>query len=158
MTDEELNEVYTSLSGILSGLGLSWVVGQVNDEIQLGQVVTRTFRGNQPEQIELLDVGTKTSGGTIIGTDPYSALERVNLLVSAISVALTDCANFEQAVAQFFLQDPGAPAGGNLVSAPDREIPGEDAYVIAGRDVHSVTTYEHALSLLGELRQRAAQA
>jgi hypothetical protein len=157
MTDEELDEIFTSLSGLLSDLGLSWLVSQVNDEIQVGQIVTRTFRRGQPEQIGMLDIGTKPGSGAVVGTDPYGAADRVNLLISAVSVALTDSASLEQEVIHFFVSDAAAPEARLITSAPDREVPGETAHVIAGGDDSTSTAAQRTLPLLEELRHRIAQ-
>jgi hypothetical protein len=157
MTDEELDEIFTALSDLLSDLGLSWLVSQVNDEIQVGQIVTRTFRRGQPEQIERLDIGTKPGSGTVVGTDPYGAADRVDLLVSAVSVALTDTASLEQEVIRFFLSDAAAPKARFITSVPDREVPGETAHVIAGGDDSASTAAQRALPLLEELRHRTAR-
>lgn len=156
MTDEELNEIFLSLSSLLSDLGLSWLVSQVNDEIQVGQVVTRT--PGEPEQMELLEIATKTSGNTVVGTNPYKAEDRVNLLIDAVSVALTHSASLEQAVKHFLLNDPAAPEDRLLVSAPDREVPEEDSHIIAGGDNPASAAAQRALPLLDELRRRTAQA
>jgi len=95
MTDEELDEIFGALSVILDDSGLDWLAAQVNENIQVGQLVTRTFHRGEPEEVEAFELTTKTKRNTIVGTDPYGAAERVNLLVSAIRVALADSAALE---------------------------------------------------------------
>jgi hypothetical protein len=157
MTDEELDEVFSYLSALLSDLGLNWLVAQVNEEIQVGRIVTRTFHHGEPEEAEPLYLNTKTTGKTVIGTDPYRPVDRVNLLVSAVRVALADCANLEAAVGQFFSDDSAAPSAGVVISAPDREISGDNEVVIVGGDNHAATAAQRTLPLLDELTRRTAE-
>ena len=109
MTDEELDEIFAALSTILTDSGLDWLVAQVNENIQVGQLVTRTFHRGEPEDVAAFELTTKTKRNTIVGTDPYGAAERVDLLVSAIRVALADSAALERAVGHFFAGELPVP-------------------------------------------------
>ena len=102
MTDEELDEVFAALSTILADSGLGWIVTQVNEHIQVGRLVTRRFHRGEPEEVAALEFSTKSTRNTIVGTDPYGAAERLDLLVSAVRVALIDSAALEQACGTFF--------------------------------------------------------
>jgi hypothetical protein len=157
MTDEELNEIFAALSAILTDSGLDWLVAQVNENIQVGQIVTRTFHRGEPEEVAALELTTKTKRNIIVGTDPYGAAERVNLLVSAIQVALADTAALEQSVGQFFAGELSSPGSHVVISAPDEEISGDNALVIAGGDNPASAAAERLMPLLEELTRRVAQ-
>jgi hypothetical protein len=157
MTDEELDEIFAALSTILVDSGLGWVVAQVNEGIQLGQIVTRTFHRGEPEEVATLDFSTKPTRNTFIGTDPYGAAERVELLISAVRVALVDTAALEQAVGHFFADELQGSVSAVVVSAPDQEVSSDDTSVIAGGDHPAVTVEERIIPLLNELTRRIAR-
>jgi hypothetical protein len=157
MTDEELDEIFAALSAILTDSGLGWLVAQVNENIQVGQLVTRTFHRGEPEEVAAFELTTKTKRNTIVGTDPYGAAERANFLVSAVRVALADSAALEQAVGHFFAGELAAPVSNTVISAPDQEIPGDNALVIAGDDGLAAAAAERIMPLLDELSRRIAQ-
>jgi hypothetical protein len=157
MTEEELDEIFAALSAILTDSGLDWLVAQVNENIQVGQIVTRTFHRGEPEEVAAFELTTKTKRNIIVGTDPYGATERVALLVSAIRVALADSAALEQAVGEFFTGELLAPVSDVVISAPDQEISGDSALVIAGGDAPAAAAAERIIPLLDELTRRIAQ-
>lgn len=158
MTDEELDEIFGALSVILADSGLDWLVAQVNENIQVGQLVTRTFHRGEPEEVEAFELTTKTKRNTIVGTDPYGAAEHVNLLVSAIRVALADSAALEREVGHLFAGELSAPVSNVVMSAPDQEISGDNILVIAGGDASAATAAERIMPLLDELTRRIAQS
>jgi len=155
VTDDELDEIFASLSAVLTDSRLAWIVAQVNEQIQVGEIVTRTFHRGEPEAVAALELSTKPTGSTLIGTEPYGAFERVNLLVSALRVALKDSADLEQGVGEFFADEP--PLASHILSAPDREISGVEAVVIAGGDNPATATAQQVLPLLDELNRRIAE-
>jgi hypothetical protein len=157
VTDEELDEIFAALSAILVDSGLGWVVAQVNEHIQLGQIVTRTFHHGEPEEVAALEFSTKPTRNTFVGTDPYGAAQRVELLISAITVALVDTAALERAVGHFFAGELQGSDSAEVVSAPDQEVSGGSALVIAGGNDPAVTVEERIMPLLNELSRRIAQ-
>lgn len=157
MTDEELDEIFAALNTILIDSGLGWVVAQVNEHIQLGQIVTRTFHRGEPEEVAALEFSTKPTRNTFVGTDPYGAAERVELLISAMRVALVDTAALERAVGHFFAGELQGSASAVVISAPDQEVSGDNALVIAGGDDPAVAVEERIMPLLNELTRRIAQ-
>lgn len=157
MTDEDLVEIFGALSTILIDSGLGWVVAQVNEHIQLGQIVTRTFHHGEPEEVAALEFSTKPTRNTFVGTDPYGAAERVELLISAMRVALVDTAALERAVGHFFAGELQGSVSAVVISAPDQEVSGDNALVIAGGDDPAVAVEERIMPLLNELTRRIAQ-
>jgi hypothetical protein len=156
MTDEELDEIFVSLSDILVDSGLDWVVAQVNDNVQIGRVVTRTFHRGEPGQVAELDLATKPTSNTIVGTDPYGAAERVALLISALRVALADSAALEGAVGSFLSRELSTVGSTVVISAPDQEISGEHLSVIAGGENPAQAAAARVIPLLDELARRIA--
>jgi hypothetical protein len=158
MTDEELDEIFASLSAILADSGLAWLVEQVNEGIQVGRIVTRTFRRGRQEEVAALELSTKHTRNTTIGTDPYGPAERVNLLIDALRVALTHSAALEQEVGQFFADEHAAPNSSVVLSAPDQEVSGDETRVIAGGDNPAAAASLRVLPLLEELTRRVEQS
>ncbi len=156
MTDEELDEVFASLATILTGMGMSWIVDQVNEEIQVGRIVIRRFHRGQ-EEVGILGLETRTTGKTAIGAQLYNADERVQLLISALRVALRDSANLEEAVGQFFSDDPAGPSSGIVISVPDGDISGSEM-TIAGGNNPAAAAAQRTLPLLDRLTERIAQS
>lgn len=157
MTDEELDEIFASLSTILADAGLSWLVAQVNEAIQIGRIVTRRFHRGRPQEDELLELTTKTTRNTIVGTDPYIPGDRVNLLINALRVALEHSAALEQEVGHFFANEHVAQESGIVLSASDQPISTNDVQTIAGGDDPAAAAANRVLPLLDELTRRIAQ-
>ena len=155
MTDEELDEIFASLTEIITNAGMSWITDQVNDEIQVGRVVTRRVHRGR-EEIGLLDVDTRTTGKTYISAQPYNAEERAQLLLSALCVALCDNANLEDAVGRFFSDDPAGPTSGIVISVPDGAVSGGEM-VIAGGDNTAAAALERTIPFLTRLNERIAE-
>jgi hypothetical protein len=157
VTDEELDEIFASLSAILTDAGLSWLVAQVNEAIQIGRIVTRRFHRGRPQEDEVLELTTKTTRNTIVGTDPFIPADRVNLLVNALRVALEHSATLEQEVGHFFANEHVAPESGIVLSASDQPISSNDIQTIAGGDDPASAAANRVLPLLDELTRRIAQ-
>src|SRR5437016_4923573 len=157
MTDDELDEIFAALSAILTDSGLDWLVAQVNENIQVGQIVTRTFHRGEPEEVSAFELTTKTKRNIIVGTDPFGAADRLDHLISAIRVALADTAALEQAVGGFFTHELSTPVSDVVISAPDQEISGDNALVIVGDDAPAAAAAERVMPLLDELARRIAQ-
>jgi hypothetical protein len=108
---EELARIEDSLRGILGSAGLSWIADQVDgavreehpvaphmEETSAGYVAWEAVDGTSP---------TSTMSFSHYTTEPYSAAERVALLVRAIRRAVIDAAQVDLAVAHFAAEPPG---------------------------------------------------
>jgi hypothetical protein len=158
VTDEELDEIFASLSTILADVGLAWLVAQVNEAIQIGRIVTRRFHRDREQEDEALELTTKTTRNTIVGTDPYRPIDRVNLLINALRMALEHSAALEQEVGHFFANEHMTPEPGIVVSAPDQPISSDETRTIArGGDAAATAAASRVLPLLDELTRRIAQ-
>jgi hypothetical protein len=157
LTDEELDETFASLSIILADADLGWIVAQVNEAIQIGRIVTRRFYRGREQEDEALELTTKTTRNTIVGTDPYRPIDRVILLINALRMALEHTANLEQEVGSFFDNEHVAPEPGIVLSAPDQPISSDETQKIAGGDATATAAASRVLPLLDELTRRIAQ-
>lgn len=157
MTDEEFDEIFASLSTILADAGLAWLVAQVNEAIQIGRIVTRRFHRGRAQEDEVLELTTKTTRNTTIGTDPYRPADRVNLLIDALRVALEHSASLEQEVGHFFASEDTALESGIVLSASDQPISSDETRTIAGGDNPASAAVSRVLPLLDELTNRIAQ-
>jgi hypothetical protein len=157
MTDEELDEIFVSLSTILADVGLAWLVAQVNEAIQIGRIVTRRFHRGRPQEDEVLELTTKTTRNTTVGTDPYRPADRVNLLIDALRVALQHSAALEQEVGHFFANEHTVPESGIVLSASEQQISSDETQIIAGGDNPASVAVSRILPLLDELTNRIAQ-
>lgn len=157
MTDEELDEIFASLNTILADVGLAWIGAQVNEAIQIGRIVTRRFHRGREQEDEALELTTKTTRNTVVGTDPYRPIDRVNLLINALRVALEHSAALEQDVGHFFANEHVTPESGIVLSAPDQPISSDETRIIAGSDAPATAAASRVLPLLDELTRRIAQ-
>ncbi len=157
MTDEELDEIFASLSTILADAGLAWLVAQVNEAIQIGRIVTRRFHRGRLQEDEVLELTTKTTRNTTVGTDPYRPADRVNLLINALRVALEHSAALEQEVGHFFANEHTPPESDIVISASDQPISTDETRTIAGGDNPASAAVSRVLPLLDELTNRIAQ-
>lgn len=157
MTDEELDEIFASLSTILIDAGLAWLVGQVNEAIQIGRIVTRRFHRGRPREDEALELTTKTTRNTTVGTDPYGSVDRVNILINALRVALEHSAALEQEVGHFFANEHATAEAAIVISASDQPISSDETEAIAGGNNLASAAAGRVLPLLDELSSRIAQ-
>ena len=157
VTDEELDDIFASLSAILTDAGLAWLVAQVNEAIQIGRIVTRRFHRGRLQEDEALELTTKTTRNTTIGTDPYGSVDRVNILVNALRVALEHSAALEQEVGHFFANEHATAEASNVISASDQPISSDETQTIAGGNNPAAATASRVLPLLDELSSRIAQ-
>ena len=157
MTDEELDEIFASLSSILTEAGLAWLVAQVNEAVQIGRIVTRRFHRGRPQEDEALELTTKTTRNTTVGTDPYGSVDRVNILMNALRVALEHSRALEQEVGHFFANEHVTTEAGVVISASDQPISSDEAEIIAGGNNPAAAAASRVLPLLDELSSRMAQ-
>jgi hypothetical protein len=105
MTDEELSAIFTELAASLRANDLGWIVDQVENHIEEGRLYTKRVRRGRPEERELLGRMTKSTRGTVIGTEPYSNLEQVQILINAVRTAFHDSASLEESVKGFLQRE-----------------------------------------------------
>ena len=167
MNEVELTEIFEALATVLRGADLGWIVDQVDEQIQSGRQVVKDLRRGFPDEVEFLQVTSRSTSGTLIGTNPYTVREQANLLIGAVRVAFRDCAALEREVGDFIYREvhpqprddaPGAPSeratmlSEALRSAPDREGVEETETISVARS-HAAAA-ERVLPLLDELERR----
>lgn len=83
---KEAKEVYRSLSQIVSGEGLEWLLHDVRRQIALGKQSTKEIQVKSTVQGYDADYAPKRKGrpAKFVITQPYSEQEKLHLLIEAI--------------------------------------------------------------------------
>ncbi len=86
LESKEAKEVYSSLSQIVSGEGLEWLLHDVRRQIELGKQSTKEIQVKSAVQGYDADYPPKRKGrpAKFVITQPYSEQEKLHLLIEAI--------------------------------------------------------------------------
>lgn len=74
---------------------------QVDEEIQVGRIVNRAGHNDARQARLPFDLALPRKGAAV-GTEPYTAGERLRLLIDAAESTFDENAEFEEAVVEFF--------------------------------------------------------
>lgn len=93
MDEEEAKRAYDGISEVLRAVGMGWVAEQVEESVELGKTVTK--KADASEFIDDKVAGQRRGRQRMqdfVTTEPFSNLERLNLLLDAINrvMALPD--------------------------------------------------------------------
>lgn len=115
MQEEEARDLEDQLRAALSGGGLEWVVQQVDELVSEGVFEVMRKQKHAPAVREEVKRPSDVRRGDS-SVRPYTATERVELLVNSARRALEDDEQLETAVAELLLEpvDQDKPARGRL--------------------------------------------
>lgn len=156
MNDAEIRDAFNQLAEMLRGLGLDWVVEQVQEAIRAGHTTPR----EEPIQESLSRRKLKVSADSLTSL-PFTAEQELQLLAVAIRHAVVDAGRMEQAVVTEFAAEAevAGVANADIVFVSDRpDIP--DTVVASARDLTAdrLAAIEALPGLLDALLAEAARA
>jgi hypothetical protein len=107
--DEEMAQSLESeLRAVLVEAGMGWVVAQVAETVAEGRYVVKPRRGHEklsPDApVEIVEKASDTRRGDI-GTRPFTAKERLQILAEAAAAALTQAPELEAAIEQELIEE-----------------------------------------------------
>ncbi len=160
MEDQECNQAYERLLGIIGEIGLGWVAEQVIEEVRLGRTVQReveTFRGGRPASA-LVDLGPREypleyrrgPRATFPVTEEYRPPERLRLLLGAIEQAVVNTADMEHEFLERFGSTLGISEG---VSFSSEEGVGESMRIGARQSIPRIEASRKLRGLFDALRR-----
>jgi hypothetical protein len=106
MNEQEMIKLNADLQRMLNDLGLGWINEQVNEQVRAGKIVTKEvqmFKEVDAEQLSL--AGSYRPSGRpqqMIGVEPYTPEEQLQMLLDAIEKSMTDVAAMKEEIASFF--------------------------------------------------------
>jgi len=109
MNDQECNQAYESMVGILNQNGLEWVTAQVAEQIRIGKTIQREIETLQEVRgrglFTVADYSSQLKKGpkaTFPVTVDYEPPERLRLLIDAVEQAVVNTASMEHHLSEYF--------------------------------------------------------
>lgn len=102
MTEAECEAAYRRIEEILEAHQLTWVVNEVETEVRLGRTLTKRVasRVETPEEVavpELFETPRRTRV-RVSATRPYTAQEKLRMIIDAVQHAVVETLAMEQAI------------------------------------------------------------
>lgn len=104
MTDAEATAVEEDLRAVVAEAGLQWVLDQVDDFVLEGKPEFKRFRGARGDETETYVRELTTKRG-VPRSEPYTASERVSLLLEAIDRIISQPQEFEAEISAAVMKD-----------------------------------------------------
>jgi hypothetical protein len=122
MAQRDLDEAYNEILDLLRRHELSWVVGQVQDQVRAGKPATRMVTPRSAPVSDLfageVSQPRRQRRERLAATEPYSASERLRLALEAIERAVIQTVEVQREVVEFF--DSEGIAGTGVAFEPEQ--------------------------------------
>lgn len=159
MSDSEALRFYEAISARARELQLDWIVNQVEEQIALGSVTQKSLSVDErelfsaePEILPARPPRRKRTRATFLVSRPYTAQERLELLVDGLLIGVVQVNQILGAVGDF-----AASEIDSLVEfAPEAEV--KSVMRLDARDDRVAEASERLAALLNELKREIADA
>lgn len=105
MTEAECQEAFDQLASAIASARLNWVSNQVEEVIRFGQTVTKTVysRPDAPEEIAVTGLvpRSRSSRVNVSATRPYTAQEKLHILLAALENAVIQTEGMEAEIRRY---------------------------------------------------------